>query len=346
MLQNNVINKKVIIFFTVGVIALLCWFKVTISPASPVAFVNEVFFVEDNRLFTLTNKKTEEILLPEPDISIGILHVNHNSGEILLASINSTDTQKSGGLWLIEKGGIVTKISSERPIDASFSPDGELIAFVSDETEELSLLNRQGKVVKIIPGKTWGTVVWSYDGTKLAYTKLSEPPCQVGADLINSDFCKVGIVVFDLTNDTEEMVTNNGNDDGPVAFSKDDSKLYINSGRPYDDQPEAHIMSTWLVDLETKQTKRLTNQLSQVESFSDFVPTIDKSESLWLFDGSAVFSSRTREEGVWKFSFSKTGEIEEVEKISEGTSPRWLEKNKSIIVLTNKDNQSVWKKLY
>jgi Tol biopolymer transport system component len=353
MLQNFKYKKLItVLAIAIGVVSSGVWMGARTAPAAPMIPVipdKILSYVEDGVLYQLPTAAgaTRASILVQ-DARVSVLHVNHDLNETLFMASPKNPKNPDytihgkGELWLLDEAGTARKVSSEEPIDASLSPDGTQIAFVSDLAKKVKILTRDGALIRTLPGRSWGTIVWSHDGKRVAYTKLASPPCEEGRDIINSDLCKVGIALFDLESGTEAILTEDGNDYGPTAFSPDDSKLYISSGRPYVEWPEAHVVSDWMVDLATKQAKRLTNHFRGFEAQMDYVPTLNKADTLWSSDGSVAFSSRAFSEGTWMFSFSPAGEIEDAKHIADGDSPRWLVRDSTAITHVIRNGKSAW----
>lgn len=231
------------------------------------------------------------------------------------------------------------RVIAENVIEAKFSPDGTQIV-VQNEDYEMWLFTATGKEVTRI-GIHGSAPLFSHDGTYIAYHKLADE----GEGFRLFEFSPYGIARYNLATGEEEFITDNKDDFQPAGFSADMSWLYFNSGRKYETSPggfENHVASLWMVDLNTKEVKRLTNVSEEVVRQGIMVPTVDGA-ALWSSDRKTVISSVDAESGVWQFVFNQEGGLVRSERIADGTSPRWLVSDKSIVVRTKVDGKGEWR---
>jgi Tol biopolymer transport system component len=231
------------------------------------------------------------------------------------------------------------RIIAEKSVSAKLSPDGTLVV-VRNDKDEIHLLTVEGKEITRV-GVHGGSPIFSHDGKYVAYHKLADE----GDDSFSRhEASPYGIALYSLATGEEKLITSNKNDYRPVGFSADMSKLYFNSTREYPARPYGianHVASLWVVDLNTRETTRLTNVDEEVVRQGTLVPVIDKL-ALWSSDRKTVISSADAESGVWKFIFNEQGRLASAEHIADGTSPRWQVPDKSIII-RSQVNKGVWK---
>ncbi|MBI5913705.1 hypothetical protein HY839_04705 [Candidatus Azambacteria bacterium] len=231
------------------------------------------------------------------------------------------------------------RVIAENIVEAKFSPDGTRIVAQSGDYK-IRLFTAIGKEITRI-GMHGSAPLFSHDGAYIAYHKLADE----GEGFRLFEFSPYGIVLYNLATGEEELITDNKDDFQPVGFSLDMSRLYFNSGRKYGTSPEGfenHVASLWMVDLTTKEIKRLTNMSEEVVRQGIMVPTVDGA-ALWSSDRKMVISSVDPESGTWQFVFNQEGELARAERITDGTSPHWLVPDKNIVVRTKVDGKGEWK---
>ena len=303
--------------------------------------ITSLWFLEDGRLHRLVAGSTSVTSTQITDNVGFILDVRHDLGKILFSSKpEGGATSLFGSLWIATQDGSVAEIYPVTD-DSAISPDGTKIALVAKDEERVKILDLKGNVLQTIPGFGGGTVTWNHAGDQLAYIKVVDPPCSSGEDLVfNSDRCRSGISIFNLKTETSELILKDGDADGPVAFTQDDQGLYFNSSKAYDEWPEAHIVSIWLLDLQNKQTRRLTNHFEGLGK--GLIPTLNDANTIWTSDGKMAISSRALEEGTWLFTFLPSGGLANVERLSDGDSPSWLVQDATIAVRVIHNGTSSW----
>ena len=169
-----------------------------------------------------------------------------------------------------------------------------------------------------------------------------------GSDLLElSEKSPYGIAVHNLATGREDVITGSSHDFQPVGFSKDMTKLYFNSTRPFENtknEYENHVASLWVVDLSTKKVTRLTNLNEELVMKGVMVPTLDI-RALWSSDKKTAISSTDIESGIWKFEFNDDGTLLDAKKIASGTAPRWSELDNKIEISTKIGGQVISQEL-
>lgn len=334
-MQNIITSKRLFLF---GLIAI----------ASIILALFVLFFRAKDRTFAYV--EGEKLYISSPasapvEIAASVDRIlDEESGKVLYLS-RITEENVGGeahGTNLIVADPVTGsgKVIAERIVDAKFSPDGMQIV-VQDEDHKVRILALDGKEIAQI-GVHGSAPIFSHDGNYVAYHKLADQ----GEGFRLFEFSPYGIALYNLSTGKEELITDNKDDFQPVGFSADMSRVYFNSGRKYDTSPkgfENHVASLWVVDIKSKQATRLTNVSEEVVRQGMMVPTVD-SMALWSSDRTTVISSSNdAESGVWQFDFNTEGGLARAERIAEGTSPRWLVPDKSIVVRTKVDGLGEWK---
>src|SRR5687768_9481444 len=139
-------------------------------------------------------------------------------------------TSHGNGLWVMDaNGGDPHAISFRDDIDATWSPDGSMIAFASTRsgTRQLYVMNANGKNVRQVTdlNNMGGRSTWSPDGTKLAFYRG-----------VPGDH---DIYVINIDGTGLERLTNGGDNLGP-SWSPDGDWITFTSFR--DGNNEIYIM--------------------------------------------------------------------------------------------------------
>jgi len=275
-----------------------------------------------------------------------IIELDHNEalGKTLMIHQTETDDEHfHGGKLVIKSDSEDTRTLIETDIlSADLSDDGLLIAAWNSDNQ-IKLFDSIGTEMKRI-GVHGASPIISQNKNYIAYNKLAN----TGADLQElSETSPYGIAVYNLVTNKEDIVTTSSEDFQPIAFSKDMTKLYFNSTRPYASTKKGysnHVASIWVVDLTSKKVTRLTNTDEKLVMKGTMVPTIDV-RALWSSDKKTAISSTDNESGVWQFSFNDNGMLVNAKKIAVGTSPRWSEIDNKINITTKFDGQIISKEL-
>ncbi len=158
-------------------------------------------------------------------------------------------------------GGVPARITyqshSDRMID--WHPDGQRLLFASRRelgqrsSNQFFLVSKEGGFPEKLPIPYGELASFSPDGNRLAYiTKITENyPFKRYRGGLASD-----ILLFDLTNNTAEKITDNPANDGKPAWAGE--KIYFLS-----DQAANMRLNIWVYDTRTRQTRQVTN-------FNDF----------------------------------------------------------------------------
>jgi TolB protein len=124
------------------------------------------------------------------------------------ADIFVTDDQGQGQTRLTNSQSTILD-NNDWNLRPAWSPDGKLIAYVSDKTSTFPVLwlmnaaDGNGRHAMALPGlqeEAADALAWSPDGTQLALTLFNEPgPTQIAVVPVNATGREVGKVVTDLT---------------------------------------------------------------------------------------------------------------------------------------------------
>ena len=154
------------------------------------------------------------------------------------------------------KGGLPTRVTyqshADRMID--WHPDGTHLLFASRRemgqrsARQFFKVAKEGGFPEKLPIPYGELASYSPDGNKLAYiTKITENyPFKRYKGGLASD-----VLIFDLTTNTAENITNNETNDGKPAWAGD--KIYFLS-----DQGENYRLNLWRYDTQNKTSKQIT----------------------------------------------------------------------------------------
>jgi Tol biopolymer transport system component len=332
-----------LVLFSVGVFAAKMYTKPTVpnteqNPSSE----KSMAFVREGKLYrgSVRNDKAPVRVEGTEGKEYVLVHTNHDKGMQLFIAWSENDHGK-GELVLMNDDGtkkVIKTLINPIKTDASLSPDGKYIAFASGYEYRGYIIDMDGAVVQELPEYMFSYIVWNNAGTGVAYTKVSTTSCGKNGetnDIMDSEYCVDGLAFFDLESGEETLLTDSGEDYGVVNFSPDDTELYFQSTRAYDDNTIDHVNSVWVIDIATKETERLTNR-----EYSDSVayePGLNKKDVLWSVENTVY----TVYEGkVWKFDFSPT--LKAPEFIMEGDTLRWGDERNSIVAHTHRDGRDMW----
>lgn len=275
-----------------------------------------------------------------------ITDVSRNSSQLLYLADNGIDSGGVGGGGHMSGKDLVVKdvkTGEEKVIakdvgDAKFSPDASEVVIVNSYKEVKILNIEDGKeLVKI--GKHGSSPIFSSDGKFIIYHKLADEG--EGQGLYEQS--PYGLVQYDIERQTERILTENKDDYEPVGFSLDMSKLFFNSARAYEpvvNGYENHVVSLWVIDMNTKEVTRLTNISEEAERRGELIPLVSQN-ALWTSDRMVIISETDGE--VWKFVLDSDGMLDSARKIALGYSPNWALVDESINLMTKSDDDSSWK---
>lgn len=253
----------------------------------------------------------------------------------------ATDAVRGGKLMLVNTATWTEQFVAANVITANLSPDGTTVALWNKD-HEVHLVHADGTPLRRI-GVHGSAPVFSHDGGLVAYQKLSDTSPD-GAPQSLFEFAQ-GIAVYDVRTGRERLVTNGGTHDfAPVGFSRDLTRLYFNSTRPFDPLIGNHVASLWVVDLQTGNTRRLTNTDEKVVRSGSIVPVVSEN-ALWSSDRTTIISSNGKEQGVWMFVLPQNSGLATASHVADGDSPQWLVPDVSIVVRTVISGKSVWRAL-
>ena len=249
---------------------------------------------------------------------IYLFGVNENTGQFLYQAL--ADAKTIGGndvsravLWI---GGVDGK---RRELYrgagySTFSPSGTRVV-LSDDKIRLHIIDLQGNDLAII-GEYGTQAVFSPDGTKIAYHKLS------GAELGSSDV-ELGVVVYDLATGKEYTVTPDHGSYGLVSFSSDGTKFYYLRER----QGDLDLAGMDRVDfcvsdfLGTKKTTRLTGAKKLPYLFEKTVKSSVADKFYWNDAG----------EGVIFLEVLPDGKTVNIDSVAKASDPFFLDKGKTLV---------------
>lgn len=248
---------------------------------------------------------------------IRLLGVNKNTGQFLylISGKESTSGEDfSGvGLWMSDRKGN-TKEVYRGVADAALSPSGTRIV-LSDVEFKIRIIDLKGNLLATIPGHGSGAI-FSPDGTKIAYQKLSE----TGPF---TDTWLLGLSVVDLSKGEEIPVEREPGDYGVVGFSTDGSKLYfLKSGKEDVSEENVSRGDLFVSDLDSRKEALILT--ASVKNFRPHLPAEKNS-----FDNVFYFED---EEGVAELKFSPQGFVSMVRKLKDEDVPSLLEQEKKLIV--------------
>lgn len=275
-----------------------------------------------------------------------VIELDHKEGvdkTLLIRQVHSEDAHFHGG-ELILKSNREDKqtVIAQDILSADLSDDGLLVAAWNSDNQ-IKLYNSEGKEMKVL-GTHGASPIISNDKNYVAYNKLADS----GSDLLElSEKSPYGIAVHNLATGREDVITTSSHDFQPVGFSKDMTKLYFNSTRPFEGTKSEygnHVASLWVVDLSSKKVTRLTNVNEELVMKGVMVPTLDV-RALWSSDKKTAISSTDIESGTWKFEFNDDGTLLNAEKIASGTTPRWSDLDNKIVVSTKINGQVISQEL-
>jgi len=245
---------------------------------------------------------------------------DHSTSKVLFLKKNQewklgTEASGSFDLWLFDSALSKSYMVYKDVKDADISTSGDLIAAAVDyPSNEISIVTNKGELVSKV-GVHGTSPLFSADGKLLAYYKLAD--YGEGQDLF---FNAKGIALYSIETGKEILVTDNSEDFSPIAFSSDLKSLYFISGRPQADNPMNHIASLWVVSIDGKSSPvQLTNLDGLV------MPPYFSKNALWSTDGKSVIDSDGSD--VWLFSFTEANSPPTINRLSSGSSPKWIERD-------------------
>lgn len=243
-----------------------------------------------------------------------------------------------GNLFLMSATDFSTRKINTSVIRAKLSPSEDSIV-IWNEDNLIYITDLNGSVLHTIGHGT--SPIFSHTGNLIAYQKLAEiSEVPDGHDLFED---ALGIAIYDIKSKTDRLITFDSEDFSPVGFSHDENKLFFNSTRPYDDEPQNHVASVWITDIQSSKTERLTNTGSGLIRNRIHTPIISE-DAIWSTDRKTVISSTGMESGVWKFSFSENMRLVTTSHVSDGDSPIWIEQDKTIASKIFTAGKTFWKK--
>lgn len=256
---------------------------------------------------------------------------------LTIPEANATDAVNGSALMLLNTANHAIQPVARNVITAVLSPDATKIV-LWNKNQEIQVVAPNGAVLQEI-GTHGAAPIFSHDGNLVAYEKLADHT--LDSDPQSLFELAQGIAIHDLRTGEERLVTHGGIDDfAPVGFSRDMRKLYFNSTRPFEDSPQKHIASLWVVDLTTGKTERLTNTNEEMVNARLLMPVISQN-ALWTSDRTTIISSNNAKEGVWMFTLSRDGAIAAI-RAGDGDFPQWSVPDKSIVFRTITNGNKAW----
>lgn len=304
--------------------------------ASAPAWSNNIVYSKEGFLYQYEIDKGSSLKTNmESDL---ILDSNKKSSALLsLKYSKSADKNHllSGELSLVNEKDLHTKKIAANVTRAKFSPNGENIV-IWGNNDLIYVINTEGSLLYTVGFGT--SPIYSHTGNFIAYQKLSHT-----SDSHDTLESALGIAIYEVSTNTEIMVTHDPEDFSPVGFSQDENKLFFNSTRAYDNDLSNHIASVWMINIKQGTTKRLTNLNAAISKKKGYVPIIDEN-AIWNSNRNLAISSVGIDSGVWQYSFSESEESISSIQISDGYSPKWIVENEEIASRVLSNGKTQWKK--
>lgn len=332
--------RSIVVKTRIRNVILLIWTIVSMTAFSAAYAKDDLPFIEKGILY----HSAVDLENPEPVLNgvIRILDYQPGAKKILCMTRSQetrSDAVTGGDLVIVDTTNwSQSKVATDNIVGGRLSTDG-LSAVVWNDQHEIIYVRNSGKSLQKI-GVHGAAPMFSHDGSLISYQKLADET--ISGD--RQDFFEhaYGIAVYDLKTGKEKMVTGGGvHDFAPVGFSNDLSKLYFNSTRPYDNSPQNHVASIWVVDLVLNRTERLTNS-DEAAALNGLTTPIIGDDAIWSSDRSIVISSDGKN-GVWIFTLSFDGKYLTASRVAEGDSPRWTIPDQVIAIRANVAGKNHWK---
>lgn len=304
-------------------ITALTTFVLAVTTTTP-TLAADIPYVDDGMLYQ------QEAASSAPPVPVGILATRildqNRTNNIILVLENDPNQDDphlvSGALHRVDTTTWNAAKVADGIMSAKLSPRGNA-AVVWRDDDTVDMVNLDGDVLANI-GIHGAAPIYSHSGNLISYQKLAD----VSDDGSRQTLFELaqGIAIYDLRTQQERLVTFDPEDFAPAGFSRNEKKLYFNSTRAYEDAPQSHVASVWVVDLESGKTERLTNRSSKLVRQGTVVPIID-ADALWTTDRGTAISSTDSESGVWIYNFSPSGITVSASHLADGGTPQWTKRD-------------------
>jgi WD40 repeat protein len=295
---------------TVAVVLLLS------GPFTMASPITELPYLDGNHLtlYRLGANKTERLSIPASRI------LDHSTHHGALLAFERT-TNLGGTLTAVNTKTWESRIIAHDVIRAKLAPTtNAIVAWFKGNTIEL--LDTDGEFLLNIADNATAPI-FSHDGRLLAYQKLAVAYTDDEQD--SFEYAQ-GLAIYDLKRNTEVLVTDHPEDFAPIGFSPDMRVLFFNSTRAYEDDPVSHVASVWAVSIASGAITRLTNRSSVDARRGIHVPIVDEN-AIWTSDRRTAISATDSESGVWRHTFNIRGDAVMSERLADGNSPIWVERD-------------------
>ncbi len=221
---------------------------------------------------------------------------------------------------------------------AHFSKAKNLVVTANSDNK-IRLYSLEGEKKAEI-GKNGSNPIFSHDDKYIVYQKLADE----GEGYFELSEKAKGLALYDIENASEKMITTVSGDDWPIGFSADKKFFYFNASRPYENSVLGIInIESGLYSLETDTGKviRLTN--TDEKKALEEGPTMSyiSKNAIWTSDRLKVITD-VGSRGIYLYTFNLQGGLNNVVRIADGDSPKWVSQDKIYKVRTLINGKESW----
>lgn len=290
---------------------------------------------------------TSDKMSVSPNDMMNLLGESQTGEIIYIASLQNRDDHGGGNgmqgsdLVVFDPKTGKKNIIAKNVWAADYSEINDLIV-TADTDNKVKLFSKSGEKKAEI-GNNGSNPIISHTGNDVVYQKLADE----GEDyFILSENAK-GLALYDVESGKEKMLTDKSGDYRPIGFSIDKDYLYFNASRPYEPSILGYInieSGLYSLNVQTGEVLRLTN--ADEQKVIDDGPTMSfiAHDAIWSSDRKIAISS-TENQGTYQFKFDGKGGLENVSRISEGTSPAWVVQDITFKVKVNAGNKTEWEEI-
>jgi Tol biopolymer transport system component len=333
----NIARKKYILLF--GAASLLIIGGLVISQQPSAARFS---YVEKGNLYTSDLSGHKQLLASGVGQIIGSLA----SGETLYLATPPVDETMRGGtgnvpgtnLTVLDPKTGESKVIVKDIRGAQVSPDGSRIVAVGSDNK-VRLFDMNGKEEAQV-GNNGSNPIFSSDGKYVVYQKLAD----TGRDFFDLWTNAKGLALYDISTGKERMLTDQSGDDFPIGFSADGKYFYFTAGRPYDNSVFGItdiVYSLYSLNVSTGEVTRLTNTDERQATANGPTMSFIGQDALWTTDRLKAIADEG-DGNVQEFIFDGAGGLTSVEHVATGTSPRWVEQDKTFAVQVASNGGEYW----